>query len=191
LTLNDILSAADLEDKLLNEAKTQGFITAMALAPNVLPPSEWLPFLWGGDDTAPFSDAKQMESYFGLIIRLWNEYRPALLDGSWSWPEGCELDEEDIVTQNTRDFCEGVLQGWQLTRDDWEVLMPENSQENALMGGVLLSLSMLYDPETSLATLAEQGMNDLDQFTEIYNAIPVMLCGLTQRAADLAESDSQ
>ncbi|EKO3613109.1 UPF0149 family protein [Vibrio metschnikovii] len=190
MTLNDILSAADLEDKLLNEAKTQGFITAMALAPNVLPPSEWLPFLWGGDDTAPFSDAKQMESYFGLIIRLWNEYRPALLDGSWSWPEGCELDEEDIVTQNTRDFCEGVLQGWQLTRDDWEVLMPENSQENALMGGVLLSLSMLYDPETSLATLAEQGMNDLDQFTEIYNAIPVMLCGLTQRAADLAESDS-
>lgn len=191
MTLNDILIAADLEDKLLNEAKTQGFITAMALAPNVLPPSEWLPFLWGGDDTAPFSDAKQMESYFGLIIRLWNEYRPALLDGSWSWPEGCELDEEDIVTQNTRDFCEGVLQGWQLTRDDWEVLMPENSQENALMGGVLLSLSMLYDPETSLATLAEQGMNDLDQFTEIYNAIPVMLCGLTQRAADLAESDSQ
>lgn len=191
MTLNDILSAADLEDKLLNEAKTQGFITAMALAPNVLPPSEWLPFLWGGDDTAPFSDAKQMESYFGLIIRLWNEYRPALLDGSWAWPEGCELDEEDIVTQNTRDFCEGVLQGWQLTRDDWEVLMPENSQENALMGGVLLSLSMLYDPETSLATLAEQGMNDLDQFTEIYNAIPVMLCGLTQRAVDLAESDSQ
>lgn len=191
MTLNDILSAADLEDKLLNEAKTQGFITAMALAPNVLPPSEWLPFLWGGDDTAPFSDAKQMESYFGLIIRLWNEYRPALLDGSWTWPEGCELDEEDIVTQNTRDFCEGVLQGWQLTRDDWEVLMPENSQENALMGGVLLSLSMLYDPETSLATLAEQGMNDLDQFAEIYNAIPVMLCGLTQRAVDLAESDSQ
>ncbi|WP_217540622.1 UPF0149 family protein [Vibrio metschnikovii] len=191
MTLNDILSAADLEDKLLNEAKTQGFITAMALAPNVLPPSEWLPFLWGGDDTAPFSDAKQMESYFGLIIRLWNEYRPALLDGSWTWPEGCELDEEDIVTQNTRDFCEGVLQGWQLTRDDWEVLMPENSQENALMGGVLLSLSMLYDPETSLATLAEQGMNDLDQFTEIYNAIPVMLCGLTQRAVNLAESDSQ
>lgn len=191
MTLNDILSAADLEDKLLNEAKTQGFITAMALAPNVFPPSEWLPFLWGGDDTAPFSDAKQMESYFGLIIRLWNEYRPALLDGSWTWPEGCELDEEDIVTQNTRDFCEGVLQGWQLTRDDWEVLMPENSQENALMGGVLLSLSMLYDPETSLATLAEQGMNDLDQFTEIYNAIPVMLCGLTQRAVDLAESDSQ
>lgn len=191
MTLNDILSAADLEDKLLNEAKTQGFITAMALVPNVLPPSEWLPFLWGGDDTAPFSDAKQMESYFGLIIRLWNEYRPALLDGSWAWPEGCELDEEDIVTQNTRDFCEGVLQGWQLTRDDWEVLMPENSQENALMGGVLLSLSMLYDPETSLATLAEQGMNDLDQFTEIYNAIPVMLCGLTQRAVDLAESDSQ
>lgn len=50
-----------------------------------------------------------------------------------------------------------MLQGWQLARDDWEVLMPENSSDNTLLGGVLLSLSMLYDPETSIATLYEQG----------------------------------
>ncbi|CAH8232558.1 hypothetical protein VAE063_950101 [Vibrio aestuarianus] len=66
--------------------------------------------------------------------------------------------------------------------------MPEDSQDNALLGGVLLSLSMLYDPETSLVTLAEQGLQGLDQFEEIYNAIPVMLCGLTQRGVQLAEN---
>jgi uncharacterized protein len=65
--------------------------------------------------------------------------------------------------------------------------MPEESQDNALLGGVLLSLAMLYDPETSLATLSEQGMEGLDQFEEIYNAVPVMLCGLTQRGVTLAE----
>lgn len=191
MTLDDILANPDLEDKLLNQAKTQGFVTAMALAPNLLPPSEWIAFLWGGDDTAPFQTPQQMENYFGLIIGLWNEYRPALLDGSWHWPESCLLDEENIVTQQTRDFCEGVLQGWQLTRDDWEVLMPEDSQDNALMGGVLLSLTMLYDPETSITTLAEQGLVDLDQFTEIYHAVPVMLCGLTQRGVALAEADNE
>lgn len=55
------------------------------------------------------------------------------------------------------------------------------------IGGVLLSLTMLYDPETTIATLAEQGMEGLEQFEEIFNAIPVMLCGLTQRGVALAE----
>ncbi len=46
---------------------------------------------------------------------------------------------------------------------------------------------MLYDPETSIATLAEQGIEGLEQFEEIFNAVPVMLCGLTRRGVALAE----
>lgn len=186
MNLQELLTQPELEDKLLNEAKTQGFVASMASAPNLLPPEEWLPFLWGGEEIAPFSEGKQLETYFQLIVEMWNDYRPALLENQWSWPAGCSLDEQEIVTEHVRDFCEGFLQGWQFTRDDWETLMPEDSQDNALLGGVLLSLSMLYDPETSLATLSQQGMQGLDQFEEIYQAIPVMLCGLTQRGAQLA-----
>lgn len=187
LTLQQLLALPELEQKLINEAKTQGFVTAMAAAPNILPPHEWLPFLWGGEEVAPFSDGEQLETYIELIVAMWNEYRPALLENRWQWPEGCRLDEEEIVTQETRDFCEGVLQGWQLARDDWETIMPEDSEDNALLGGVLLSLSMLYDPETSIATLAEQGIEGLEQFEEIFNAMPTMLCGLTMRGSMLAE----
>ena len=66
--------------------------------------------------------------------------------------------------------------------------MPEDSQDNALLGGVLLSLTMLYDPETSIATLAEQGIEGLEQFEEIFNAMPTMLCGLTMRGMQLVEA---
>ncbi len=54
-------------------------------------------------------------------------------------------------------------------------------------GGVLLSLTMLYDPETSITTLADQGFEGLEQFEEIYNAIPTMLSGLTMRGMQLVE----
>ena len=160
----------------------------MAAAPNVLPPHEWLPFLWGGEEVAPFTDGEQLESYIEIIIALWNETRPELIEGTWVWPETCQLDDEEVVNTAARDFCEGLLQGWQIARDDWETLMPEDSEDNALVGGVLLSLSMLYDPETSIATLAEQGIEGLGQFEEIFNAVPVMLCGLTQRGIALAEA---
>ncbi|ENM3734231.1 YecA family protein [Vibrio cholerae] len=187
-TLQEILQQPELENKLLNQAKTVGFVTAMACCPNVLSPEEWLPFLWGGEEIAPFSDPIQLENYFEHIIALWNETRSQLLEGNWQWPTGYLLDEAEIVNQEVRDFCEGMLQGWQSARDDWEVLMPENSADNTLLGGVLLSLSMLYDPETSIATLYEQGFTGLEQFAEIYHAIPVMLCGITQRGVTLAEA---
>ncbi|MBF9000030.1 UPF0149 family protein [Vibrio nitrifigilis] len=187
MTLQELLAQPELENKLLNEAKTTGFVTAMACSPNVLPPEEWLPYLWGGEEVAPFSDGEQLENYLEQIIAMWNHFRPALLDNQWAWPDGYALDDQEIVNEQARDFCEGVLQGWQLTRDDWETIMPPESEDNALLGGVLLSLSMLYDPETSVATLSEQGIEGLEQFEEIFNAMPLMLCGLTLRGAALVQ----
>ena len=190
LSLTAILSNPELENKLLTEAQTQGFITAMAAAPNLINPNEWLAFLWGGEEISPFTTAEDLEAYANAVVNLWNEYREAFLSGQWQWPKACQLDDEEIVTAQTRQFSEGLLQGWQLTRDDWETLMPEESENNALLGGVLLSISMLFDPETALATLEEQGIEGLDEFKEIYNAVPMMLSGLTMRGFELAEAEA-
>jgi uncharacterized protein len=190
LSLTAILSNPELENKLLTEAQTQGFVAAMAAAPNLISPNEWLAFLWGGEEISPFTTAEELEAYANAIVNLWNEYREGFLAGKWLWPETCQLDDEEIVTTQTRQFSEGLLQGWQLTRDDWETLMPEESENNALLGGVLLSISMLFDPETALATLEEQGIEGLDEFKEIYNAVPMMLSGLTMRGFELAEAEA-
>ena len=89
MTLNEILAQPELKDRLINEPKTQGFVTAMAAAPNLLPPQEWIPFLWGGEEVSPFGDGEQLESYIELVIALWNEYRPDLLEDQWVWPAEC------------------------------------------------------------------------------------------------------
>ncbi len=186
MDLHSILALPELQGKLLSLNQTQGFVTAMAAAPNILNPQEWLPYLWGGDEVAPFADGELFESYVDEVIQMWNAARPALLEGNWQWPQECLLDDAEIVNDATRDFCEGVLQGWQLARDDWETLMPPESQDHALLGGVLLALTMLYDPETTLTTLNEQQVEGMDQFEEVYNSVPVMLAGLTQRGVALA-----
>ncbi len=186
MELLQLLNLPELDGKLLNEAKTRGFVCAMAAAPHLLDPSDWMPFLWGSEE-APFNDGELLETYAQAVVTIWNAYRPALLDGHWEWPVEAELDDKEIVNEYARDFCEGLLQGWQLSRDDWESLMPPESEDNALLGGVLLSISMLFDPESSLEVLNEQGIDGLEQFEEIFNAIPVMLCGVTQKGAQLAE----
>lgn len=83
MTLQEILAQPELNQKLLNEPKTTGFVTAMACSPNVLAPEAWVPYLWGGDEVAPFSDGEQLENYLEQIIAMWNHFRPALLSNTW------------------------------------------------------------------------------------------------------------
>ncbi|SHO58895.1 UPF0149 family protein [Vibrio quintilis] len=188
MTLNELITRTEQPEQLFTEAQTRGFITALAASPYLIAPEEWISFLWGGAEIAPFSQASDLESYCETVVQLWNQTHEALLSGSWHWPENYETDDELIVNQNVRDLCEGILQGWQLTKDDWENLMPEDSENGALLGGVLLAVSMLYDPDTSLATLQDAGAEGLEQFEEIYEALPAMLAGLAQRGQALAEA---
>ncbi|CZF83830.1 UPF0149 family protein [Grimontia marina] len=188
ISLSQFITENGLEQKLLSATQTKGFVTAMAAAPHLIDPSEWLAFMWGGEDEAPFGSHEQLEQYANIIVAMWNEQRGALLSNEWQWPEVCALSESDIVNEATREYCEGMLQGWTLCRDDWETLMPEDSQENALLGGVLLSISLLFDPEAALAVMEEQGAAELAQFDEVFNGMPVMLCGLTMRAMQMVEA---
>ncbi len=173
------------QEGLLSTYQGEGFVTAMAAAPNIIDPTEWISFFWGGEENAPFESAEQFEAFANAVVDTFNHTRDALFSQQWQWPEACQLDNEDIVTPEAQAFCEGLLQGWQLARDDWETLMPEHSEENALLGGVLLSLSLLFDPETAMKELASQGIEGLEQFEEIYNAMPAMLNGLTIKAQQL------
>ena len=185
--LSELLKNPQLAEQLLSEAQTRGFVTAMAAAPHLIDPSEWLAFLWGGDETSPFENHEELEAYANEIVNMWNQSREALLTGQWQWPEGCALDDKELVTEATRELAEGVLQGWQLSRDDWDTIMPEGSEDNALLGGVLLCFSLLYDPENAMEALSQEGADGLAQFEEIFNSVPTMLCGLTLKAQSLVQ----
>ncbi|MDD1782657.1 UPF0149 family protein [Enterovibrio sp. ZSDZ35] len=189
ISLSQFITENGLEPHLLSAMQTEGFVTAMAAAPNLIDPSEWLAFMWGGEEESPFSTHEQLEAYANIIVNLWNAQREALLSNEWKWPDACQLSDVEIVNEATREYCEGMLQGWTLARDDWETIMPEDSEDNALLGGVLLSISLMFDPEAAFAAMEEQGAADLAQFEEIFNAMPVMLCGLTMRALQRVEAE--
>lgn len=185
--LSELLKNPQLAEQLLSEAQTRGFVTAMAAAPHLIDPAEWLAFLWGGDETSPFESHEELEAYANEIVNMWNQSREDLLTGQWQWPEGCELDDKELVTESTRELAEGILQGWQLSRDDWDTIMPEGSEDNALLGGVLLCFSLLYDPENAMEALSQEGADGLAQFEEIFTSVPTMLCGLTIKAKALVQ----
>jgi uncharacterized protein len=48
-----------------------GFLTALVVGPDLVPPSEYLPEIWGGD-TPEYDSVEQAEYVMGLLMRHWN-----------------------------------------------------------------------------------------------------------------------
>lgn len=199
-SLATFIEKNQLTDQLLPASQTQGFITAMAAAPYPVNPSEWITFFWGNENSAPFASAKQLEQFVDIIAQQWNEQRQLLLENNWQWPEECpppassqsEPDGNVIISSNTQHFCEGLLQGWSGVLEDWQTLLPENTLEGQILKGTLMAMSILYDPEAAIDELQQHGLgaNDIAQFKEIYESLPIMMCGLTIKACQVASTDN-
>ena len=85
-----LMSDASPED-CMQLSDLDGFLTGIAIGPEPVPPSEWLPVVWGGEEPV-FDDAEQARTVIGLIMTRYSEvlrvldtdpgaYAPDLLGG--------------------------------------------------------------------------------------------------------------
>jgi uncharacterized protein len=120
--LDRIDEDADTEGKnegVLNVSELDGLLTALVSGPVVVPPSRWLPMVWG-DFEPEWKSEKEFEAVFTLLIRHMNEIVAALM----TQPEDFEpLFQERVVEGKTYtivdEWCEGYVQGVNLTADLW------------------------------------------------------------------------
>lgn len=112
--------AAPEESMLLSDM--DGFLTAVAIGPELIKPSEWLPVIWRGDSPA-FETAEQAEFITGQIFARYNQILKASAAGPdylepWFW-------EKPDGTVIAMDWCEGFFEGVQLRMDAWTALLED------------------------------------------------------------------
>ena len=119
--------AVDDDSMLLSEL--DGFLAGVIVCPEMIPPSEWLPMIWG-EDAPVFDSQAQAQEILGLIMDHYNDlireldrncYRPvydAEPDGDVLW----EL------------WADGFLQAMRLRPQSWEELAESDDEscQNAL-----------------------------------------------------------
>jgi len=95
-----------------------GFLTGIAVGPELVLPSEWLPLVWGGE--APeFADESEAKAVLGAIMARYNEILRQIADDTfdpifWTARGG---------TLIAADWAEGFLQAIMLRMDAWDRLL--------------------------------------------------------------------
>jgi yecA family protein len=95
-----------------------GFLTGIAIGPELVLPSEWLPLVWGGE--APeFADESEAKAVLGAIMSRYNGILRQLDHDAfgpifWAARDG---------TLMAADWAEGFLQAIMLRMDAWDQLL--------------------------------------------------------------------
>ncbi len=120
-----------------------GFLTAVAIGPELILPSEWVPLIWGADPPA-FESATEAEQILGAVMERYNAILLSLARDPPTYEPILRADNDEQLI--AKEWAGGFLMGLALRRDAWE-LMAES--DNAM---TLMPILALGD-ETALAQI--------------------------------------
>jgi len=123
--LDNFLMSDAVGDEGMTMDALHGYMTAIAIGPEFIPLSEWLPNVWGleNDEQPNFNSDKQSERIINLIARFMNEVMITFEVAPKEFePLFCvyELNGKEIIDGEA--WAWGFWEGMQLRADKWEVI---------------------------------------------------------------------
>ena len=135
--LSERLSERAGDDSLLLDG-LHGLITAVAIGPEPIPPSQWMPMVL--ESGTPFESTEEAEHLVALILRLSNTVVRDLERLSFEPILGQIETEDGEPAYTAHGWCEGFALGLDLQSDTWERAM-QNDAEFARLIAPIVSLA--------------------------------------------------
>jgi hypothetical protein len=84
--LSELLHALPVDNFPMTISKLDGYVTGILACPEMIPPSEWLPEVWGETGEAQFADQKMAEETIGAVMTHYNSVGEAMTRSPWIEP---------------------------------------------------------------------------------------------------------
>ena len=104
-----------------------GFLTAVAIGPEQIKPSEWLPRIWG-DETPEFLSEEQANRVIGTILGRYNQIITQLRDDPGRYQPLIRQNEHGQVIAG--DWVAGFMDGVALRFHGWQALLKSKEYRN-------------------------------------------------------------
>jgi uncharacterized protein len=120
----------------------QGFLLAVASAPELIPPSEWMPLVFG--DTEPdYTSVDEARRVLGDLMSLYNAVNTSVIGETAAVPADCVF-RDDVLANLAPDapvsqWSRGFMRGHTWLEDVWDSYIPEDLDDQ--FAATLLALS--------------------------------------------------
>jgi uncharacterized protein len=170
--LEDFLLSPAAGEDAMDVSMLDGFLTALAIGPENLPPSRWLPVVWGAD--IAWQSEAQMERMTSLVLRHANDILFYLRDEPDTFePLLYEREQDGREVQVIDEWCTGFVRGMALDEAGWRPLMDTEEGED------MLYPILLYGTEA--------GWQELEKHPEIERRHDEYVASLGERVMAMME----
>jgi uncharacterized protein len=140
----------------LSYHELQGFLFAVASAPELIRPSEWMPLVFGEAD-AEYANLDEARLVLGELMSLYNTVNAQVAAETAVLPADCVF-RGDILTNLDEDapiarWARGFMRGHQWLEELWDAYVPEALDEQ--FAAMLLTLSFFASRNIAEAFRAE------------------------------------
>jgi uncharacterized protein len=150
--LENFLDSDATSEEAMDISMLDGFLTALAIGPNNLMPSQWMPVVWGED--MKWASQAQAERMTELVFRHANDILFYLRDEPDTFePLLYEHQHEGKTVAIIDEWCTGFVRGMALDEEGWRPLMDSEEGED------MLYPILLYGTEA--------GWDELEQHPEL------------------------
>jgi uncharacterized protein len=139
----------------------QGFLFAVASAPELVRPSEWLPVIFNEHD-AGYATLDEANAILQQLMALYNDINAAVLEQRVTLPIDCDV--HACAVDNLRDasplaqWSSGFMTGHDWLTELWSVPLPDDLDEE--LGAVVMILSFFSSRRLAEAFHAEGSFGD-------------------------------
>jgi uncharacterized protein len=161
--LDAFLTSEAISDECMDIATLDGFLTALAIGPQLVAPSVWLPVVWGGTSEPIYESEEQAERIIGLMLRRMNTISGMFGENSAEFdPLLYERDVNGEQLWLVDDWCVGFLRAMELGAEAWDPLVDDKTNRLLLVPILTLGtqegldqIDMAADPESEYAAAVE------------------------------------
>ncbi len=135
----------------MNLEEVDGFFAALVCAPELVPPSGYLPEILGDERREPiWKSQEEVQAFFDLLMRYWNSVVSRLSSGKSYLP--CLLKHSDGLVYGN-DWARGFMRGVALGEDDWREFFRDDGEFGMMIP--IFALFHEHDPDPEMRSYAE------------------------------------
>lgn len=156
--LSKLLHALPVDNMPMTLSELDGYVTGVLACPEMIPPSEWLPQVWGETGEADFVDQRIAEETIGAVMTHYNSVAEAMTRSLCIEP----IYEVDTNSDETlwEPWVDGYTRAMGLRPDAWEKLLDRADEETR---NTMIFLMALQDIYIGKSKFTEYEIDEIDR----------------------------